>query len=285
MEDVLTSGLSAKLMRYLRVRVLGESSITQKDSNHLTESKNTLNAVCVRGRDEGRGRVRQVLETTHFDDPRITDERCLDDQNVEGIQDRSISRQAFGEERWVDGGEPPDGLAEGVEIYDADGKMKFGDFDENGRDDSSRRRPNRGWTRSRGKGRANEGAVENEQLLTSPGSGSRLGQGRSFRDRAALKNSDVKKIPDSRKCLDRNTDVFYLEREDNDDCFQDCRVGCKDISDLVKKAVRSAEAEARAANAPAEAIKAAGDAAAEVVKTAALEVQKLLLSLSVTVFV
>ncbi|CAB4297178.1 unnamed protein product [Prunus armeniaca] len=251
-EDVLTSGLSAKLMRYLRVRVLGESSITQKDSNHLTESKNTLNAVCVRGRDEGRGRVRQVLETTHFDDPRITDERCLDDQNV-------------------DGGEPPDGLAEGVEIHDADGKMKFGDFDENVRDDSSRRRPNRGWTRSRGKGRANEGAVENEQPLTSPGSGSRLLQGRSFRDRAALKNSDVKKIPDSRKCLDRNTDVSYLEREDNDDCFQDCRVGCKDISDLVKKAVRSAEAEARAANAPAEAIKAAGDAAAEVVKTAALE--------------
>lgn len=266
MEDVLTSGLSAKLMRYLRVRVLGESSITQKDSNHLTESKNTLNTVCVRGRDEGRGRVRQVLETTHFDDPRITDERCLDDQNV-------------------DGGEPPDGLAEGVEIYDADGKMKFGDFDENVRDDSSRRRPNRGWTRSRGKGRANEGAVENEQLLTSPGSGSRLVQARSFRDRAALKNSDVKKIPDSRKCLDRNTDVLYLEREDNDDCFQDCRVGCKDISDLVKKAVRSAEAEARAANAPAEAIKAAGDAAAEVVKTAALEVQKLLFSLSVMVFV
>ncbi|KAM5566240.1 DDB1- and CUL4-associated factor [Rosa sericea] len=277
-EDVLTSGLSAKLMRYLRVRVLGESSISQKDSSHLTETKNTSG---VRGRDEGRGRVRQVLEATHFDDPRITSERCLDDQSVEGNQDRSICRQAFGGERWVDGGEPPDGMDEGVEINDVDGsdsrdlrdgKQKFGDFDENGRDDSSRRRPNRGWARSRGKGRANEGGVENEQLLTSPGSAIRLGQGRSFRDKSTSKNSDVKKISDSRKCLGRNaSDVLFLEREDNDECFQDCTVGSKDISDLVKKAVRAAEAEARAANAPIEAIKAAGDAAAEVVKSAALE--------------
>ncbi|XP_048436349.1 DDB1- and CUL4-associated factor homolog 1 [Pyrus x bretschneideri] len=266
-EDVLTSGLSAKLMRYLRVRVLGETSITQKDVTHLAESKNTLGAICIRGRDEGRARVRQILETNHFDDPKITDERCLDDRIVEGDHVRSISRQTFGEEQWVDGAKPPDGLAEEVEINDADGKMKSGDFDEIGRDDSSRRRPNRGWARSRGKGRTNEGVVENEQLLTSPGSGSQLGHGRSIKDRSSLKNSDVKKIPDSRK----SADVFFLERADNDDCFQDCRVGCKDISELVKKAVRAAEAEARAANAPAEAIKAAGDAAAEVVKSAALE--------------
>ncbi|KAM1776862.1 hypothetical protein ACFX11_043606 [Malus domestica] len=266
-EDVLTSGLSAKLMRYLRVRVLGETSNTQKDVTHLTESKNTSGAICIRGRDEGRARVRQILETNHFDDPKITDERCLDDRIVEGDHARSISRQTFVEEQWVDGGRTPDGLAEEVEINDADGKMKSGDFDEIGRDDSSRRRPNRGLARSRGKGRTNEGVVENEQLLTSPGSGSRLGHGRSIKDRSSLKNSDVKKIPDSRK----SEDVFFLERADNDDCFQDCRVGCKDISEPVKKAVRAAEAEARAANAPAEAIKAAGDAAAEVVKSAALE--------------
>lgn len=282
MEDVLTSGLSAKLMRYLRVRVLGETSISQKDSSHLTETKITSGALCIRGRDEGRGRVRQVLDTNHFDDLRITSERSLDDQSVEGNQERSISRQAFGGERWVDGGEPPDGMDDGVEINDVDasdsrdfrdGKIKVCDFDENGRDDSSRRRPNRGWARSRGKGRANEGSVENEQLLNSPGSVIRLGQGRSFRDKSTSKNSDVKKIPDSRKCLGRSTsDVFFLEREDNDECFQDCTVGSKDISDLVKKAVRAAEAEARAANAPVEAIKAAGDAAAEVVKSAALEV-------------
>lgn len=282
MEDVLTSGLSAKLMRYLRVRVLGETSISQKDSSHLTETKNTSGALCIRGRDEGRGRVRQVLDTTHFDDLRITSERSLDDQSVEGNQERNISRQAFGGERWVEGGEPPDGMDDGVEINDVDasdsrdfrdGKIKVCDFDENGRDDSSRRRPNRGWARSRGKGRANESGVENEQLLNSPGSVIRLGQGRSFRDKSTSKNSDVKKIPDSRKCLGRNTsDIFFLEREDNDECFQDCTVGSKDISDLVKKAVRAAEAEARAANAPVEAIKAAGDAAAEVVKSAALEV-------------
>lgn len=289
MEDVLTSGLSAKLMRYLHLRVLGETSTSQKDISHLSETKNASNAICIRGRDEGRGRARQVLETTHFDDSRTTDERSLDDQSVERDQERSINRQAFGEGCWIDGGEPPDGLAEGADIYEVDanvedrwhtrdlrdGKTKFVDFDENGRDDSSRRRSNRGWVKSRGKGRANEGVVENEQALTSPGSGSRLGQGRSLRDRNSLKNSDVKKVPDARKYLGRNTDVSFVERDDNDDCFQDCCVGTKDISDLVKKAVRAAEAEARAANAPAEAIKAAGDAAAEVVKSAAQEVNSL----------
>ncbi|KAH7524295.1 hypothetical protein FEM48_Zijuj06G0104400 [Ziziphus jujuba var. spinosa] len=266
-EDVLTSGLSAKLMRYLRVRVLGETSTSQKDASHLTETKNASNA-SMRGRDENRGRVRQVLETSHFDDSRSTDERSLDDQSLER--------------------EPPDGLAEGADIYDVDangedrwhvrdlrdGRTKLGDLDENGRDDSSRRRSTRGWAKSRGKGRANEGAVENEQALTSPGSGIRLGQGRGFRDRNSLKNSDVKKVQDAKKYLGRNPDVSYLERDENDDCFQDCRVGTQDISDLVRKAVRSAEAEARAANAPAEAIKAAGDAAAEVVKSAAQEEYK-----------
>ena len=48
----------------------------------------------------------------------------------------------------------------------------------------------------------------------------------------------------------------------------------KDISDIVLKAVRAAESEARSANTPDEAVKAAGDAAAELVKSAALEVWK-----------
>ncbi|XP_050366514.1 DDB1- and CUL4-associated factor homolog 1 [Argentina anserina] len=265
-EDVLTSGLSAKLMHYLRVRVRvsGESSISQKVSSHVTETKNPSG---VKGKDEGRGRVRQIPETTHFDDPRIPSEKCLD--------------EVSGGERWVDGGEPPDGMDEGDEINDVDGsdsrdlrdgKLKSGDFDEIGRDESSRRRSNRGWARSRGKGRANEGSVENEQLLTSPGSAIRLGQGRSFREKSTSKNSDLKKVSDSRKPLSKNaSDVLFLEREDNDECFQDCTVGSKDITDLVKKAVKAAEAEARAANAPVEAIKAAGESAAEVVKSAALE--------------
>ena len=82
-----------------------------------------------------------------------------------------------------------------------------------------------------------------------------------------------RRLPDAKKDMGRICiDGFEIERDDNDDCFQECKVGSKDISDLVKKAVRAAEAEARAANAPAEAVRAAGDAAAEVVKTAALEV-------------
>jgi len=60
-----------------------------------------------------------------------------------------------------------------------------------------------------------------------------------------------------------------VKREDADGCFQECRLGTEDISDVVNSAVRAAEAEARAANAPVEAVKAAGDAAAELVKSAA----------------
>ncbi|KAF8404224.1 hypothetical protein HHK36_009106 [Tetracentron sinense] len=302
-EDVLTSGLSAKLMRYLRTRVLGETNTSQKDASYLTEGKNVSGATCIRGREESRCRFRQVLDTTHLDGPRLVDEGLLDDQSAERDHDRSISRQAR-EECWVDGGEPPNGLAEGVDMYDEDeddieesgedrwhsrdlrdGKTKLGDryvsgrstrdedVDENARDDSSRRRANRGWARIRGKGRVNEGVVENERALTSPGSGIRLGgQGRSIRDRNTFKNVDMKKVPDAKKHSGRtDADGFAIGREDNDDCFQECKVGTKDVSDMVKKAVRAAEAEARAANAPAEAIKAAGDAAAEFVKTAALE--------------
>ncbi|EOY29098.1 hypothetical protein QUC31_020955 [Theobroma cacao] len=285
-EDVLTSGLSAKLMRYLRVRVLGEITAGQNDACHLTEGKSLSSAASFRSRDEGRGRVRQVLETTHIDDPRIIDEKSLDDQCAEWDRDRSTNRQLRGEECWVADRQPPDGVAEAVDMHDVDadseerwhvrdvrdGKMRFRDVDENGRDDSSRRRINRGSARSRGKGRTTEGAMENEQSLTSPGSGSRFGQARSMRDRSSSKNLDGRKVLEPKKCVGKtNADDLVAEREDNDECFQGCRIGSKDFSDLVKKAVRAAEAEARAANAPVEAVKAAGDAAAEVVKCAALE--------------
>ncbi|CAL5439733.1 unnamed protein product [Camellia sinensis] len=295
-EDVLTAGLSAKLMRYLRIRSIGETSTSQKDAHYLAESKNASSANCIRGREEGRSRFRQVPETSHSDAPRIIEGGSLDDQSAGKDHDR---RQVRGDECWVDG-EPPDGLDEGLDTCEEvdgdredrwhgrdlrDGRTKLGDrncparsgreedFDESVRDESSRRRVNRGWARNRGKGKVNEGNVENEQILTSPGSGSRLGaQGRSFKDRSQNRNLDVKRFPDPKKGLRRiGTDDFVMEREDNDDCFQECKVGTKDISDLVKKAVRAAEAEARAANAPAEAVKAAGDDAAEVVKSAALE--------------
>lgn len=269
-EDVLTSGLSAKLMRYLRSRVLGES---QKDTNQLTEIRNPSTAGSLRGRDEGKGRIRHVLE------PSFSDERSLDDQSIDNEHDRGINRQTQGEECGVDNGELPEQLVGGFDISEintdiedrrsvqdaCEGKIK-GDMDESIRDDASRRRATRGSGRLRGKGRSNEGAMENEQVLSSPDSGGRLGQGRNARDRTS-KCLDVKKVIDTTK-----SDCLVLERDDNDDCFQGCGIGSKDISDLVKKAVRAAEAEARAANAPTEAIKAAGDSAAEVVKTAALEV-------------
>lgn len=267
-EDVLTSGLSAKLMRFLRARVLGEISTSQKDSSYLTESKNALVAISMRGREEGRGRHRQVLETAHLDEQRIKDEGSLVDHSVE--------------ECAVDGGEPPEDLAEGADVNEVDadsedrrhprdlrdGKAK--EFDESARDES-RRRANPRWARIRGKERVSEAGLENEQPLTSPGSGSRLGgQTRSMRDKSLGRSLDaMKRMSDSKKYSGKMS--VDIEREDNDDCFIECKIGTKDISDLVKKAVRAAEAEARGANAPPEAIKAAGDAAAEVVKSAALE--------------
>uniref|UniRef100_A0A2P2IM53 DDB1-and CUL4-associated factor homolog 1 n=1 Tax=Rhizophora mucronata TaxID=61149 RepID=A0A2P2IM53_RHIMU len=285
-EDVLISGLSAKLMHFLHVRVLGETSASQKDACYIMDGKNASASTSIRGREEGRGRVRQAVEATHVDNMRIMDERTLDNPSVERGPDRSISMQADGGKYWVDGVEPPDMSVEGVDDYEVsadggerlcaqdinDGKTKLGDLDESGMDESVRRRSSRVSTRLRGKGRANDVASEHEQVLTSSGSGSRSGQGRSNRDKNVMKNLDAKKGPDVKKYSGSiSLDSLVLERDDDDICFQDCKIGTTDISDLVRKAVRAAEAEARAANAPVEAIKAAGDAAAEVVKSAALE--------------
>ncbi|KAK9000889.1 hypothetical protein V6N11_081371 [Hibiscus sabdariffa] len=267
-EDVLTSGLSAKLMRYLRVCVLGEITACQNDAFHLSESKSLSGASSFRSRDEVRGRIRQVLETAHINDPKLIAEKPLDDHCPE--HDREL----------------PDGVGEGVYMHDVDadceerwhigdirdGKLTYGEVDENVRDDSSRRKINRGSARSKCKGRTSEGIMENEQSLTSPGSGSRYGLAHGMRDRSSSKHLDVRKVPEAKKgAANTNADNLVVEREDNDECFQGCRVGSKDFSDLVKKAVKAAEAEAREANAPVEAIKAAGEAAAEVVKCSALE--------------
>ncbi|XP_024996261.1 DDB1- and CUL4-associated factor homolog 1 isoform X2 [Cynara cardunculus var. scolymus] len=291
-EDVLTSGLSAKLMRYLRIRVLGEASTSQKESNYLLDSKSSSAATSIRAREDNRGRFRHASETSQLEPPRITEEGTSDDQVTERDRNRSFIRQTCTDDRWA---EPPDGFDEDNETHETDtdghvrdlrdGKTKVSDrsshgkslredeIEESGRDDLSRRRANRGLVRSRGKGRINEGIVENEHILTSPGSGSRFGgQGRSIKDRSSLRSLESKRVADVKKSSVRiGADALILERDDCDDCFQDCKVGSKDISDLVKKAVRAAEAEARAANASAEAIKAARDAAAELVKTAALE--------------
>lgn len=262
-EDVLTSGVPAKLMRYLRIRFLGETSTSQKDANYLADSKNSS---AVRGREESRARFRQVSETSNLDAPKIIEEGSVrsDGQWMEGGEpieslpdDDSYDADADSEDKW-----------QCRDLHDAKTKGRFSreeDADDNVRDDSSRRR-NR-LPRSRGKGRVNE---DNEQPLTSPGSASRTGaQGRSTKDRSLNRNIDSRR---TQKSLGKNNaDSVAVERDDNDDCFLECKVGSKDISDLVKKAVRAAEAEARAANAPLEAIKAAGDSAAEVVKSAASE--------------
>ncbi|KAK4746979.1 hypothetical protein SAY87_026016 [Trapa incisa] len=254
LEDVLTCGLPAKLMHYLRIRVLGDAS--QKDTGHLVESKN----ISTRGRDENRGRFRQLVTHSNLDDN--ADSRYLE----------SIERVVGGDME-VNVGEPPDTLSEMVgteEDVDGDDQSHGRDL---GRDESSRRRINRGLGKLKGKGKAAEGFLDNEQFLTSPGSGSRPGLGRNNKDRSSSKHSDVKRIPDARKLSSRvsSNDILYLEKEDNAEYIEEFKIGTKDISEIVKEAVRAAAAEARSENAPAEAIKAATAAAAEVVKSAALE--------------
>ncbi|KAL6521720.1 hypothetical protein OROGR_018289 [Orobanche gracilis] len=274
--------LSVKLMRYLRLRVLGETSSTQKDIGHSTESRHAFGNSPLGGRDDGHSKFRQLPEASSLDDTRMIDERSLEDQILEWGPDRNICEQSFLDNSWVCG-EPPTGLGEDADICDVDaggedrwhgrdtrdGRIKYGEHDDNV-NESSRRRGK--WGRSQGKARVDESTVESEPVLSSPGSGNRLGQGRSFRDRSISRNADARRVPDSNKTHARAaTEASLLEREDNDDCFQECRIGSKDISDLIRKAVRAAEAEARSANAPEEVVKAVVDAAADLVKTAASE--------------
>lgn len=304
--EELLDGLSAKLMRYLRYRVLGESSMNQRDSNQVLENRNSSTAYSKTG-DEVRGRLHQVTESSYSDVGTLrihANERDRErDPSLLGDFDKDRERRGTkkkrGDECWVDD-ETPDGVDLNTDGYVAepdgeencntreyrDSKTKptgrphrEEDSEENMREDSSRRRTNRGIFKSRAKTRSYEGAPEYEQALTSPGSANRSGPARSSKDRTAARTQDLKRASDAKKGpVGNNSDSFILERDDNDECFQGCKVGSKDITDLVKKAVRAAEEEARAANAPAAAIRAAGDDAAEVVKTSALEVSIFLFS-------
>lgn len=301
-EDVLTLGLSAKLMRYLRTRILGDVNVSQKDACFLAESKHSTTPL--RGREESRGRPRQTLDASLLDGLRPGDEGLLGEQ---GDHERNISiRQAHGGEAWGDGGELMKselkdssvdiGMYEMIE-EDVDlpcdgrnnkdlivGRSKYGErpvggrstrdenTDENVRDESSRRKVNRCWSRSRGKGIRTEGTLENERTLTSS-SGLRLGgMSRGYRDKSQLRNEDIKTAPETKSNSDRTEYDGCTTEENRDDRFIGCTIGSSDISEIVKEATRAAETEARTANAPEEAIKAAGDAAAELVKSAALEV-------------
>ncbi|KAG7545517.1 LIS1 homology motif [Arabidopsis suecica] len=243
-EDVLTSGLSAKLMHYLRVRVIGEPSTSRRDALHTTETKH----VSLKTKEEGRSRVRKVVDTVEGDHVFETDSgREMGQTDVQSDGEFEI---------------------DGREIFNVSGvvdcKIKPGD-DNSGRDDPSRHRLNR--SKSRGRGRVNEGATDTEVLLASPRSGRLV-----VRDKDLSKFSDGRNAEDVTICLGKmKSGIMEIEREDDDECFQGCIIGTKNIIDLVKRAVGAAETEARAAHAPDDAAKAAGDAAAELVKTAALE--------------
>ncbi|KAK9128240.1 hypothetical protein Syun_017037 [Stephania yunnanensis] len=310
-EDVLTSGLPTKLMHYLRIRVLGETSTSQKDvTGYPTDVKGATGSTCARVREESRSRVRQVPEASLIDIPKLSDEGLFDDQNTDRDQETRIcARQLHREEDWGHGGELCQArhldheLGEGDGIFEADEngaeqtgedarqnrelrglKAKYSDrsrssrdedAEENARDDSSRRRANRAWSRLRGRAWNAEGVENDSRAMVSPGSGVRSGHGRNFREKNVSRNAESKGLSDAKKHLNRtDNDEFTVHRDDTDERFRDCKVGARDILDLVKKATRAAEAEAMAAGAPAEAVKAAGDAAADLVKGAALEVFK-----------
>ncbi|KAL0698168.1 hypothetical protein Bca4012_054290 [Brassica carinata] len=235
-EDVLTSGLSAKLMHYLRVRVIGEASTSRRDALHTTEAKH----VSLKTKEEGRSRVRRVVDTVEGD-------HVLEADSAREMGQSDVLSEGESE---IDGRERCN-VAPVV-----DSKLKPGD-DNAGRDDSSRNRPNRSKSRLRGK--VNEGASDADVLLTSPRTG-RMG----VRDKDLSKSLDVRNAEDVTICTGKmKSGVMEIEREKNDECFQDCVIGTRNITDVVKRAVGAAETEARAANAPDEAVKAAGDAAAE----------------------
>lgn len=146
-------------------------------------------------------------------------------------------------------------------------KFLCDDADENTKDDPFKRRVNRGLQKNRGKGRFDEGLSENEKLTPSS---TVLKMDSS--ELNAIKDEDAKKTFDSKTTCKIDFDSEVMKDDDYE--RYSCFVGLRDISDLVKKAVLAAEAEARVANAPSEAIRAAGDAAAHFVKTTALEVSK-----------
>ncbi|KFK29704.1 hypothetical protein AALP_AA7G168200 [Arabis alpina] len=243
-EDVLTSGLSAKLMHYLRVRVLGEPSTSRRDAIHTTEAKH----VSLKTKEEGRSRIRKVVDTVEGDH----------------VLDMDSGREMGQSGVWSEGEMEIDGRGRCDVSGAVDLKLKPGD-DNSGKDDPSRHRLNR--SKSKGRGRLNEGATDTEVPLTSPRSGRLV-----VKDRDLSKNSDVRKAEDVSTILgNMKPGIMEIKRDENDECFQGCVIGTKDITDLVKRAIVAAETEAQAAHAPPDAAKAAGDAAAELVKTAALE--------------
>lgn len=245
-EDILTLGVSAKLMHFLRVRVLGDATSSQKDNSILPAA-----GVSVRVKDEARGKSR-------IGDPiseKGTIPRLLGDANGDLLRSESTdsSPEMVGSYNMSEeNGDVTNNLGA------LEGKGQLVD------DNSLRVRKGK----NRGKGRAGEGILGHERALMSPGSN------RGLRDRSMGKGEEAsKKNFDSKRTLGSlDTNVGSVCGESNDERLRDCVIGSKDISEIVLRASGAAESEARAAGAPYEAVKAAGDAAAELVKSAALEV-------------
>lgn len=300
-EGTLTSGLSAKFMRYLRTQVLGDAYPGQKNATYPAESaRHSSVSTHVRGREENRLRSRECSDPC-LEVPRVADQGMPDDLYVNQDCERG-TRQVDSGKYWsgdplkseltdsstMVGGayevaEENDDLTEWQDKNLLDGRSKYAerliaarsvrdDDPESLRDDLSKRRIIKGLQRSRTKPKVTEGNSDTDRILTSPDSGLRVGgSGRIGRDRNFLIHEESKKSVDIKNLSNRLDCEGLVSEEEKDDRLMDCIIGSKDISEIVKKAIGAAEAEARAANAPTEAIKAAGDAAAELVKTAAVE--------------
>ncbi|XP_062227245.1 DDB1- and CUL4-associated factor homolog 1-like isoform X2 [Phragmites australis] len=289
-EDVLTVGVSAKLMHFLRIRVLVDASSSQKDSNHPLDTKHP------RGRDDGRGKSRLAQDGARLDGTKVG-YGMLTDPTVEKDNEPCVGmRQAHGEKGVDDTISHADASFDNFDIPEADRtndrsysssiydtKSKYGerpsvmrlvkdeDISENG--ELLKRKLSRAPARLRVKGKAGESLPECEVTPLSPTSGLRIG-GQATRHRNVVMVGDQKKATDANSSSAGLESFSAISREEYEDRFRDCIIGLNDISGIVLKAVRAAEAEARSANAPDEALKAAGDAAAELVKSAALEVWK-----------
>ncbi|KAL6844287.1 hypothetical protein ACP4OV_025960 [Aristida adscensionis] len=279
-EDVLTMGVSAKLMRFLRTRVLGDASVSQKDTNHPLDTKHP------RGREDNRGKSRLAQDSSRLDGARVGDGVFVD-ASVEKDYDRGVgiatSRRPEHTDASSDHCDIPEADITNDRSYISDTKSKHGerhavmrlsrDEDITENCDLSKRKQGRAVPRLRSKGKSGESFPESERTPLSPTLGLRIGN-RTTRDKHA------EMIEDPNKAADVNNSPAGLEscsgisREEYEDRFRDCIIGLRDITGIVLKAVRAAETEARSANAPDEAVKAAGDAAAELVKSAALEVWK-----------
>ncbi|KAM3391790.1 hypothetical protein ACQJBY_013100 [Aegilops geniculata] len=268
-EDVLNMGVSAKLMRFLRIRVFGDATSPEKDANLPLDTKHP------RGRDENRGKVRLLQDSSILDGTRAGD-GISTDPTLDKQFDRDVGmRQAHGEQGMDDTGyllhDDVDSTMDPFDAKSVDGeKYPAG---ESLRDELLKRKFSRTGSRLRGKIKPGEGLPESERTPLSP-TGLRMGSRTS-------KEKNAAKVEEPKKAIDLNnssaapeSDILSISKEEYEDRFRDCIIGLKDITDIVLKAVRAAEAEARSANAPEEAVKAAGDAAAELVKSAALEVWK-----------